>query len=212
MRDQFPDPALAAALLPHAFDRTDGAHDPAHLLRVWRNVARIAASEGGDLQILQAATLLHDCVWVDKRDPARAQASRRAATRARALLAALDWPQDRIDATAHAIEAHSFSAGIPPETLEAGILRDADRLDSMGFIGVARCFYTAGLNGGAIADATDPAALARPLDDAAFALDHFTTKLLRLEAGFTTATGRRLAEDRAARLAAFRKGLLDELA
>uniref|UniRef100_UPI000494622D HD domain-containing protein n=1 Tax=Oceanicola sp. S124 TaxID=1042378 RepID=UPI000494622D len=138
MHAQFPDPDLASALLPHAFDIRDGAHDEAHLLRVWRNVARIAAEEGGDTRILLAATLLHDCIWVDKASPERRMASRMAAVKAREVLAGLGWGEGDIARVAHAIEAHSFSAGITPETKEARILQDADRLDAMGFIGVAR--------------------------------------------------------------------------
>ncbi|MBR9764694.1 MAG: HD domain-containing protein [Rhodobacteraceae bacterium] len=211
MHSHFPDPDLAAALLPHAFDIRDGAHDEAHLLRVWRNVCRIVAEEGGNLRLLQAATLLHDCIWVDKAAPERPLASRMAAAKARDVLSALGWSGADTDRVAHAIEAHSFSAGIAPQTLEARILQDADRLDAMGAIGVARCLWLAGARGAAICDATDPAATARPLDDAAFALDHFQTKLLHLGETLTTAKGRALAEARAARLRAFYEGLLDEV-
>ncbi len=208
---QFADPDLARQLLPHAFDRRDGAHDEAHLLRVWRNAARIAALEGGDLRLLQAAVILHDCVWVDKASPRRAQASRMAADRAAELLTDLGWPLADIARVAHAIHAHSFSAGITPETLEAQILQDADRLDAIGLIGVARCFYVAGLGQRALYDPQDPAAEGRPLDDAAFALDHFQTKLLGLAEGFQTATGKALAAQRDASLRRFHDEFLAEL-
>jgi len=59
MQDQFPKPHVAKALLPHAFDLRNGAHDEAHLLRVWRNVERIASEEGGDIEILLAQMILH---------------------------------------------------------------------------------------------------------------------------------------------------------
>ena len=210
----FPLPELAAALLPHALDpqgAADGAHDAGHLLRVWRNVERIQAEEGGDLRLLLAATLLHDCVWVDKGSPRRPQASRMAAGKARAVLEGLGWAQDDIARVAHAIEAHSFSAGIPPESLEAEILQDADRLDAIGHIGIARCLYVAGMRGGAIHHPDDPAAKNRPLDDAAYALDHFPAKLLGLGERMRTATGRRMARARSATLRAFHDGLLAEL-
>ncbi|WP_138465184.1 HD domain-containing protein [Poseidonocella sp. HB161398] len=211
LEHQFPDPDLAAALLPLAFDAPDGAHDVAHLLRVWRNAAAIRAEEGGDSAVLQAAVLLHDGVNLPKDAPDRAEASRRSAARAREILAARGWGRDACRAVAHAIEAHSYSAGIPPQSLEARILRDADRLDAIGFIGAARCFYVAGLRRAAIHDAADPGARARALDDGAFALDHFATKLLRLGEGFCTGAGARMAEARIARLAAFRDGLLEEI-
>lgn len=167
MHEHFPYPDLARALLPHAVDACDGAHDVAHLLRVWRNAARIVQGEGGDSEILVAATLLHDCVLIDKASPERRLASRLAAAKACGVLTDLGWQADRIGQVCHAIEAHSFSAGIEPLTLEARILQDADRLDAIGFIGIARCFYVAGMSRAAICDPTDPAAEHRPLDDRA---------------------------------------------
>ncbi|MAS43520.1 uncharacterized protein SAMN05444336_10394 [Albimonas donghaensis] len=209
-----PRQALAARLLPAALpagEGDDGAHDLAHLGRVWANVRRIAAVEGGDEEILAAATLLHDCVSVEKNSPDRPRASRLAAARACEVLAALDWTADRIGAVAHAIAAHSFSARIPPETPEARILQDADRLDALGFVGVARCFYTGGRMGGGLCDPLDPRAEARPLDDARYAIDHFPAKLLGLAQGFQTAEGARLAQARHARLVAFHDGFLEEI-
>lgn len=211
LHNHFPHPALARSLWPHAFDARDGAHDEAHLRRVWRNVADISASEGGDSEILVAATILHDCVWVDKASPARSSASRLAAARADTVLAALGWSDDRRARVRHCIEAHSFSANIAPVSLEAKILRDADRLDAIGWIGVARCFYVAGLRRAALYDIDDPAALHRPLDDVAYALDHFRTKLMTLGDGFCTALGRELAAQRTADLKRFYQGLLSDI-
>ena len=202
---------LADALLAHLPDDGDGAHDLAHLVRVWRNVQRIAAEEGGNRELLLAATLLHDGVHVAKNDPRRDRASRLAAEQARNILDTLEWAASHIDAVAHAIESHSFSANITPQTLEARVLQDADRLDALGALGVARCFYTAGQMGSALYDVTDPQAHARARDDQRFTLDHFETKLLTLSAGFQTATGRQLAAQRHARLLAFREALLEEI-
>lgn len=211
IRDYFSDPLLAEALLPHSLNAQDGAHDHAHLLRVWRNVESIVIDEGGDLEILLAATLLHDCVWIDKGSPQRGMASRLAAEKAGEVLSSLSWSNDRIDQVCHAIEAHSYSAGIPPTSLEAKILQDADRLDAIGFIGIARCFYLAGLQRASICDAIDPAAYDRPLDDQAFALDHFQTKLLKLGDNFCTATGAQLAAARSSHLQNFYQGILAEV-
>ena len=181
----------------------DGAHDAAHLQRVWKNACAIQQLEGGDAEILVAAVLLHDCVAVEKDSPQRALASWLAAEKASRLLVKQGWPEDRVAAVAHAIESHSYSGGIKPESLEAKILQDADRLDSMGFVGVARCFYTAGRMGSALYDAGDATAQARALDDKKFALDHFYTKLLKLAGSFQTATGTRMAEERDMRLRQF---------
>ncbi|MEQ8291375.1 MAG: HD domain-containing protein [Roseovarius sp.] len=211
MHNQFPNPHLAEALLLHAFDVQDGSHDEAHLFRIWRNVEKIASGEGGDMEILLAATLLHDCVWIDKGSSQRDMASRLAAAKAQEVLSGLSWKHDRIRQVCHAIEAHSYSAGITPISLEAEVLQDADRLDSIGFMGVARCFYVAGLRRASICDAIDPAAGNRPLDDHAFALDHFQTKLMKLGANFRTVTGARLAAKRSKDLEDFYRGMLAEV-
>ncbi|MGO4712898.1 HD domain-containing protein [Bradyrhizobium sp. 2TAF24] len=202
---------LAMRLLPQAACNGDGAHDVAHLLRVWKNVRVIQAGEGGDSELLAAAVLLHDAVTVEKNSPQRALASRLAADAARRRLAAEGWPDARIEAVAHAIAAHSFSAGIRPQTLEARILQDADRLDAIGAVGVARCFYVAGRLGRSLYDPADPQGRGRPLDDRRFALDHFQTKLLQLASGFQTATGAELARERHARLLRFWRDMLDEI-
>lgn len=202
---------LAARLTATLPPQEDGSHDLSHLGRVWALVRRISAGEGGDTEVLVAATLLHDSVAVPKNSPLRSQASRLAAENAATVLAGLSWKQARIDAVAHAVAAHSFSAGIAPETLEARILQDADRLDAIGALGIARCFYTAGRMGSAMYDPADPQARARALDDAAFALDHFAAKLFRIGGTMTTPTGRRIAREREAVMRQFVDSFIDEL-
>ena len=203
---------LAAELLPHALEISDdGAHDLAHLQRVWHNVRTLHEEEGGDLEVLLAAVLLHDCVAVEKNSPLRSQASRLAAEKASSVLAELNWPSDKIASVAHAIEAHSFSANITPLTLEAKIVQDADRLDSLGMLGVARTFYIAGRMGSALYDPQDPQAKHRDYDDKRFCLDHFQTKLLHLADGFQTVAGQRLAQIRHERLKGFMEQLMEEI-
>lgn len=203
---------LASRLLALCTPSTDdGAHDLSHLQRVWANIQRLQREEGGDLELLLAAVLLHDCVAVEKDSPLRAKASRLSAARAADVLASLGWCDERIAAACHAIEAHSFSAAIPPTSLEARILQDADRLDAIGLIGVVRCFHVSGRMGSALYDADDIDARHRPLDDQRFALDHFRTKLLGLASGFQTAAGARLAEQRHARMVAFLAAFREEI-
>lgn len=202
---------LATTLLPHSIQHDDGAHDAAHLQRVWKNALAIQETEGGDLEILAAAVILHDCVAVEKDSPQRALASWLAAEKASRILAKLEWPRKRIVAVTHAIESHSYSGGISPESLEAKILQDADRLDSIGFVGVARCFYTAGRMGSALYDAEDATGETRQLDDRRYALDHFYTKLLKLSGSFQTATGSRLARERDSRLRQFLENFRAEI-
>ncbi|WP_428484576.1 HD domain-containing protein [Rhodopila sp.] len=200
----------------------DGSHDRSHLLRVWRNAKAIAAGEvvlgeiapgepGCDQAILAAAVILHDCVAVEKNAPDRSRASRLAAGRARDIVGRLGWNADRTDRLAHAIEAHSFSAGITPSTIEARILQDADRLDAIGAIGIARCFYVAGRMGSALYSPDDPAASTRPLDDQRFALDHFGAKLFKVADAFQTTTGQTLADQRTRAMLGFHEAFLAEV-
>ncbi|WP_192558692.1 HD domain-containing protein [Pseudomonas allokribbensis] len=203
---------LAAELLPHALEPSeDGAHDLSHLQRVWHNARTLQAEEGGDLEVLLAAVLLHDCVAVEKNSPLRSQASRLAAEKASKVLANLNWPDEKISAVIHAIEAHSFSANITPTTLEARLMQDADRLDSLGMLGVARTFYIAGRMGSALYDPQDPEARERDYDDKRFCLDHFQTKLLHLADGFQTVAGQRLAQIRHQRLKGFMEQFKEEI-
>lgn len=202
---------LASHLLRALEVSGDGAHDEAHVVRVWQNAKPIHSVEGGDLQLLAAAVLLHDCVSVPKNSPHRSMASQLAADKARSILESLGWPAARAQTAAHAILTHSYSAGIEPASIEGQILQDADRLDAIGFVGIARCFYTAGRMGSLLYDPSDPEAKARQLQDARFALDHFPQKLLNLSEGFKTDTGRELARERHNACLQFYRGMLREI-
>jgi uncharacterized protein len=202
---------LAAKLLDNLTDDEDGAHDLSHIVRVWRNAKFIHRDEGGDLEVLAAAVLLHDCVQVAKDSPLRSGASLLAANESRLRLAALGWAPSRIDIVARAIESHSFTAGVPPTSVEGCILQDADRLDAIGFSGIARCFYTAGRLGSRLYELADPEGNTRALDDGRNALDHFPKKLLTLEGSFKTRTGQELAKERHRRVLEFYRGMLAEV-
>ncbi|RRV08509.1 HD domain-containing protein [Pseudomonas sp. v388] len=203
---------FAARLIPHTqAENVDGSHDVSHLLRVWSNVCAIRDQEGGDVEILLAATLLHDCVAVEKNSPFRSSASRLAAAKATELLTEMGWQEERIASVAHAVEAHSFSAGVTPTSVEAKILQDADRLDALGMVGVARVFYVSGRMGSALYDPLDPQASHRSYDDQRFAIDHFHTKLLHLAEGFQTSAGARFAQVRHERLKRFLDELMEEI-
>ena len=110
-----------------------------------------------------AATLLHDCVAVEKNSPLRSRASTLAAEQARHILSQMDWSAKDCEAVGHAVQSHSFSANIQPVSLEARILQDADRLDAIGALGIARCFYTAGRMGSSLYEPEDPTAANRSL-------------------------------------------------
>lgn len=204
-------PRLVA--LAQAAPGMDGAHDTNHLHRVWRNAGLLLDDyPEADALVVLAGCYLHDLVNVPKNDPERHLASRKAALLASRQLAELDFPHDKLAAVAHAIESHSFSAGIRPETIEARIVQDADRLDALGAVGLARLFYTAGRMGSALAHPNDPMALQRELDDKGYALDHIDTKLATLPGKMQTAAGRRLADTRLRELTAFRDHFIAEWA
>lgn len=191
---------------------TDGAHDLGHLDRVWRSCRLIAMDEpGADYDVLAAAAYFHDAVNLPKDSPDRAQASRLSADLAVRELAAMGFAAGKLPAVHHAIAAHSFSARIAPETVEARILQDADRLEALGAIGLARMFMVTGQMGGGLFDAADPMALHRPLDDRRFALDHLEVKLFGLVDTMQTATGRAIAAERAEWMHSFRTRLLSEI-
>jgi uncharacterized protein len=190
---------------------SDGAHDINHLHRVWRNAqSLLPAYPDADPLVVMAAGYLHDLVNLPKNHPERALASRHSAALAASQLAAAGFPVAQLSAVAHAIEAHSFSAAIAPQTIEAKIVQDADRLDALGAVGLARMFYTAGQMGSALAHPHDPLAESRQCDDRAFALDHIEIKLAALPAQMQTDAGRALGEQRLAQLLSFRAEFANE--
>ncbi len=195
----------------HASD--DSAHDISHFRRVWMTARKIMIHHQADPLVVLTACYFHDIVSLPKNHPERSQSSRLAARKTRDILHRdfPDFPPDRFAAVEHAIEAHSFSAGIAPQSIEAKIVQDADRLEALGAIGLARVFAVSGGLGVALFDAEDPFADARPLDDRAFALDHFQTKLLRLPDTMQTDVGRDLAQHNADFLVHFMAKLSAEL-
>jgi len=202
-------PRLAAIAAEQGGD--DGAHDLNHLHRVWHAACALLSDHPeADALVVLAACYLHDLVNLPKNHPERAQASRLAAALARRRLTEAGFPPDRLDGVCHAIEAHSHSAGIAPRTIEARIVQDADRLDALGAVGLARLFYTAGRMGSAFAHPADPLARGRPLDDQAYALDHIERKLAGLPATMQTEAARRLGEARLQWLRAFRDTFVAE--
>ncbi len=178
--------------------RADAAHDMAHLTRVVTSAERLAVEEGASLDVVMPAAWLHDCVHVPVTSPDRPRASVMAGDAAVAHLTQIGYPAALHDAIHHAIAAHSFSAKITPLTIEAQVVQDADRLDAIGAIGVARCLMLGGQLGRVLYDPDDPFAERRPPSDAVSSIDHFYTKLLTLAATMQTASGRREAERRTA--------------
>jgi uncharacterized protein len=185
----------------------DAAHDVSHVMRVVRNASYLTDKENVNPWITLPAAWLHDCVSVAKDSRQRSMASRLAADRARRFLAEAGFPAEHLDAIHHAIEAHSFSAGIEARSPEARVVQDADRLEALGAIGIARCLLTAGSMGSALYAPDDPFCEAREPREREFAIDHFYAKLLGLPETLQTRAGREEAQRRVD----YMRGYLDQL-
>lgn len=168
----------------------DAAHDLEHLHRVVTNARRFTAAEGADWMVVMPAAWLHDCVIVPKSSPDRKRASQLAAMRAVDWLVSQNWPFGKLEEIAHAIEAHSFSAGIEPSSLEARVLQDADRLDALGAVGLARTLMLGAEMKREFYHPQDPFCNSREADDSLYTLDHLYCKLLKLEGTMRTEAGR----------------------
>jgi uncharacterized protein len=189
----------------------DAAHDRAHVDRVVTTARRLAEDEQAQMDVVVPAAWLHDCVVLPKDAPDRSQASRRAAEAAREFLESEGYPEQWIADIEHAIAAHSYSGDIEPETTEAKVVQDADRLDALGAIGIARCFTVGGALDQSLYDPEDPFCDDRAPDDDTSTLDHFYAKLLRLPATMQTEAGRAEAKKRASFLQTYLDQLREEL-
>jgi len=195
----------------NGLETPDPAHDLAHTERVVANARKILESEKADTVVTLAAAWLHDCVVLPKNDPERNRASSLAAEKAAHFLRDIGFPTEKIDQVTHAIKAHSFSAGITAETVEAKIVQDADRLDALGAIGIARCMIVGGKIGRRLYDTVDPFCRDRIPDDSRFTIDHFYNKLLKLTDTMNTEAARNEASIRSQYMIRYLKELEREV-
>ncbi len=165
------------------------SHDDDHVKRVVKLAVYIAEKEGANVEIVQKAAELHD---IARDKPNHAIESAKVA---RDILKRKGYNEDFIEKVVHCIEAHSFSSGIKPKTLEAMVLSDADKLDAIGAIGIARAFMFSGENGRSIEDT----------------LKHFEEKLLKLKDLLYTETAKKLAKERHEFLVKFYEQIRKEL-
>ena len=189
----------------------DSAHDIEHVRRVVRTAERLAIAEKARLDVVIPAAWLHDLVMVPKTSSERALASRLSARKACEFLQGVGYPGHLISDVGQAIEAHSFTANIEPITLEAKIVQDADRLDALGAIGIARAFATGGRLGQQFYQPNDPFARGRTLDDQKFTIDHFESKLFQIARTLRTEAARAEGQRRVTVMEAFLEELRREL-
>lgn len=193
------------------YEGADPAHDFCHIMRVFRNAQSLGKAEGADMQILLMASLLHD---VGSESKLSRRSSKSDAIRHEIIenfLKKKGFDDNIVEPILYAIEVHRFSKGMVPKTLEAKILQDADRLDAIGAIGIARVFMTGGTIGRKLYNPVDPFCESREPDDKMWNLDHFFSKLLRLESGMHTKAAKRIAKRRADVLRRYLSDLQKEL-
>ena len=173
------------------FGNNSGGHDVNHTMRVYRNAVHLAEKEQrGDLIVIKLAALLHDA------DDHKLFETKSNAN-ARRFLSDNNVPAEMVEMIIGTINAVSFSQnrGKRPDTIEGMIVQDADRLDAMGAIGIARTFAYGGEHG-------------RSLEDS---IQHFYNKLLLLKDEMNTETAKEIAEERHAYLLGFVKKLEEEI-
>lgn len=203
--------ARFASFLDEQLEEADAAHDRPHIDRVVMAARRLGHEEGAQPEVVIPAAWLHDCVVVPKDDPRREDASTLAAEAASTFLSETNYPGRWIAPIEHAIAAHSYSGSIAPKTVEAQVVQDADRLDALGAVGIARCFMVGGALNHSFYNPEDPFCEDRPPDDDTYSVDHFYAKLLQLPSTMQTRAGREEAERRVQFMRSYLERLAQEI-
>jgi uncharacterized protein len=170
---------------------------------VTANARLIAEKEGAWLEVVVPAALLHELFNYPKGHPDSARSGEVCAEHAREVLQGEALARETVDSIATCIREHSFSRGIVPDTLEGKVLQDADRLDAIGAIGIARCMATCAEMKRPFYSMVDPFCAERAPDDKMWGIDHFYAKLLRIPGALHTETARAMAGERLAMMEQF---------
>lgn len=189
----------------------DSAHDFNHVMRVYSNAQKICEKEKANEKLVLGAALLHDIVSYRKSDKRSKMSSIESARKCKLILKKYDFSKEEIAIISDAIRDHSFSQNKIPLTLEGKILQDADRLDAMGAIGIARVFATGGSLKRPFYNTDDPFCKTRTPDDKTWTVDHFYQKLLNLESLMNTKSGKTEAKKRTKVLKQFLSQLKNEI-
>ena len=180
----------------HLFENEFSGHDMLHTMRVLNNALRLQAAHGGDMLIISLSALLHDAD-----DKKLSPETHKNLDNARRILDKADIAEESAEKILSVIKSVSFSDGKEAETLEAQIVQDADRLDALGAVGIARCFAWGGAHNRPIYTENDKDNTLSERGNSGIA--HFFQKLLKLEAMMNTKTGREEAKKRTAFLREF---------
>ncbi len=174
----------------------DPAHDFLHVQRAWNNAQKIMQATPADVEVVGPSVLLHELFNYPKNDPRSPLSGDVCAEYAQEVLAQVDYPGEKRDLVLDCIRFHSFSRGVVPPHMEGKVVQDADRLDALGAIGLARLFATGAQMQLPFYHATDPFAQHREVDDKKNSLDHVYTKLLKLPDAMHTPVARDMAATR----------------
>lgn len=170
-------------------------HDKSHVKRVYNLAVRIAKEEGAELDVIKAAVLLHDVARALEDEGKIEDHALESAKMARKVLKEVNFPKDKISEVLQCIEMHRFKKGMKAESLEAKILQDADRLDIIGAIGLARVFTRGGWSNQPIHDPKTPPK--EKYDGKSLtAVNHIYEKNLKVKDTINTKTAKRIAEER----------------
>ncbi|MDH5449455.1 MAG: HD domain-containing protein [Candidatus Bathyarchaeota archaeon] len=184
-------------------------HDKSHVERVYNLAIRIAKEENADLDVVTAATLLHDITRAMEDEGKIADHAIEGAKMARKILEEVGFPSKKIARVIHCIEVHRFRKGLEAESLEAKILQDADRLDIIGAIGMARVFTRGGWGNKPIYDPTIPRK--EKYDGKSLtSVNHIYEKILKVKDTINTNTAKEIAEERHRFVEQFLERLLNE--
>jgi uncharacterized protein len=189
----------------------ESAHDFDHIMRVYKNAQKICKKEKADEKLVLSAVLLHDVVSYPKSDKRSKFSSIKSSEASKQILKNYNFTEDEIQIISDAIKDHSFSQNKTPKTIEGKILQDADRLDAIGAIGIARVFAVAGSEKRPFYSINDPFCKKRSPEDHKWALDHFYKKLMLLESLMNTKSAKIEAKKRTRVLKYFLSELKKEL-
>lgn len=190
----------------HAFD---------HIERVFVMAQRLARAEGADLELVKAAALLHDALGTTPGSGSRVSHHHDSAEFAAAVLSAEGWDSERIAAVQHCIRAHRFRHGETPQTIEARVLFDADKLDVLGAVGVARVLGYAILAGQPIYAEPSPRFIQTGEGEPGephSAYHEYIFKLQKIKQRLYTASAAAIAEARDSYIREYFNRLMDEYA
>jgi len=203
--------AQVKAFARSCFDNASGSHDWDHTLRVFRLCEILGPAENADMEVLGAAAYLHDIgrASQDASNGAICHAEK-GAHMAATLVEALPYAKKQKQNILHCIRSHRFRNNCKPATTEARVLFDADKLDAIGAVGVARAFLFAGEVGARLHNPDIDAASGRPYSENDTGYREFKVKLCKIKDRMLTAGGRKLARERHAFMNGFFNRFLDE--